>query len=185
MRGLARLLYPATLIAAETLQATAAARDSGISGALRSIVLEQDAILRAALTARSAPRHHQDIAAQDVKVMKRISNRSVAVEAVLTRNGTIVGPFMSELTGHTRLTPYRGGWCGNEMYPEVMTGALRAKAAGMIRRLGDRLGAEGYRGFFEVDVLVDTDADEVYLGELNPRISGASAITSRGARLDV
>ncbi len=56
MRGLARLLYPATLIAPETLQATAAARDSGISDALRSIVLEQDAILRAALTARSAPR---------------------------------------------------------------------------------------------------------------------------------
>jgi hypothetical protein len=27
-------------------------------------------------------------------------------------------------------------------------------------------------------VLVDTDADEVYLGELNPRISGASAITN-------
>jgi aminopeptidase N len=56
MRALARLLYPATLIAPETLQATAAAQDRGISGALRSIVLEQDAILRAALTARSAPR---------------------------------------------------------------------------------------------------------------------------------
>ena len=53
-------------------------------------------------------RHQKDIAGQDVKVMKRINNRSVAVEAVLTRNGTIVGPFMSELTGHTRLTPYRG-----------------------------------------------------------------------------
>ncbi len=123
-------------------------------------------------------RHRNDIAGQDVKVMKRINNRSVAVEAVLTRNGTIVGPFMSELTGHTRLTPYRGGWCGNEMYPEVITGTLRSRAAGMIRRLGDRLGAAGYRGFFEVDVLVDTDADEVYLGELNPRISGASAITN-------
>jgi hypothetical protein len=123
-------------------------------------------------------RHHKDIAGQDVKVMKRINNRSVAVEAVLTRNGTIVGPFMSELTGHTRLTPYRGGWCGNEMYPEVVTGALRSTAAAMIRRLGDRLGAAGYRGFFEVDVLVDTDAGEVYLGELNPRISGASAITN-------
>src|SRR6185503_5360173 len=36
----------------------------------------------------------------------------------------------------------------------------------------------GYKGFFEVDVLVDTDADEVYLGELNPRISGASSITN-------
>ncbi len=123
-------------------------------------------------------RHRREIAGHDVKVMKRINNRSVAVEAVLTHKGTVVGPFMSELTGHARLTPYRGGWCGNEMYPEVITGPLRAKAAAMIRRLGDRLGAEGYRGFFEVDVLVDTDADEVYLGELNPRISGASAITN-------
>ena len=94
---------------------------------------------------------------------------------------------MSELTGHPQLTPYRGGWCGNEMFPEVITGALRAKAAGLIRRLGDRLGAAGYRGFFEVDVLVDTDDDEVYLGELNPRISGASAITNvtAGAYADV
>jgi biotin carboxylase len=122
--------------------------------------------------------HRKDIEGQDVKVMKRINNRPVAVEAVLTRSGTVVGPFMSELTGHAKLTPYRGGWCGNEMYPEVMTGQLRAKAADLIRRLGGRLGAEGYRGFFEVDVLVDTDTDEVYLGELNPRISGASAITN-------
>ena len=123
-------------------------------------------------------RHRPDIAGHEVKVMKRINHRPVAVEAVLTRHGTVVGPFMSELTGHPRLTPYRGGWCGNEMYPGVITGPLRAKAAAMIRRLGDRLGATGYRGFFEVDVLVDTDADEVYLGELNPRISGASAITN-------
>jgi biotin carboxylase len=132
-------------------------------------------------------KHGKEIAGQDVKVMKRINNRPVAVEAVLTRHGTIVGPFMSELTGHAKLTPYRGGWCGNEMFPEVLAGDLRAKAADLVRRLGDRLGVEGYRGFFEVDVLVDTDTDDVYLGELNPRISGASSITNvtAGAYADV
>ena len=132
-------------------------------------------------------KHAKDIAGQEVKVMKRINNRPVAVEAVLTNKGTVVGPFMSELTGHSQLTPYRGGWCGNEMYPDVLSGELRAKAADLVRRLGDRLGKEGYRGFFEVDVLVDTDNDEVYLGELNPRISGASAIThvTAGAYADV
>ena len=132
-------------------------------------------------------KHKKDIAGQDVKVMKRINNRPVAVEAVLTRCGTVVGPFMSELTGYAKLTPYRGGWCGNEMFPEVLEGKLRTKASRLVRRLGDRLAAEGYRGFFEVDVLVDTDTDEVYLGELNPRISGASAITNvtAGAYADV
>jgi hypothetical protein len=132
-------------------------------------------------------KHRKLIVGNEVKVMKRINNRPVAVEAVLTRCGTVVGPFMSELTGHAKLTPYRGGWCGNEMYPEVLTGELRDKAGDLVRRLGDRLGQEGYRGFFEVDVLVDTDTSEVYLGELNPRISGASSITNvtAGAYADV
>lgn len=128
-----------------------------------------------------------DIVGQEVKVMKRINNRPIAVEAVLTRNGTIVGPFMTELTGHPELTPYRGGWCGNEMFPDVLDDDLRRRAADLVRRLGDRLGQEGYRGFFEVDVLVDVDDGECYLGELNPRISGASAITNvtAGAYADV
>jgi hypothetical protein len=132
-------------------------------------------------------RNQRDIIGNEIKVMKRINNRPVAVEAVLTRNGTIVGPFMSELTGHAQLTPYRGGWCGNEMFPEVLTEDLRRRAGDLVVRLGDRLGAEGYRGFFEVDVLVDTDTDEVYLGELNPRISGASSITNvtAGAYADI
>jgi hypothetical protein len=132
-------------------------------------------------------KHRKDIVDNEVKVMKRINNRPVAVEAVITSCGTVVGPFMTELTGHSKLTPYRGGWCGNEMFPEVLTGDLRTRASELVRRLGDRLGKEGYRGFFEVDVLVDVDTDDVYLGELNPRISGASSITNvtAGAYADV
>ena len=132
-------------------------------------------------------RHAAHIVGEDVKVMRRINNRPVAVEAVLTRCGTIVGPFMSELTGYDELTPYRGGWCGNEMYPDVLTPERRATATQLVRRLGDRLAAEGYRGYFEVDVLVDIDDGEVYLGELNPRVSGATSITNvtAGAYADV
>jgi hypothetical protein len=132
-------------------------------------------------------KHSADITGEEIKVMRRINNRPVAVEAVLTRCGTIVGPFMSELIGYKRLTPARGGWCGNEMYPAVLTGESRHTATQLVRRLGDRLAKEGYRGFFEVDVLVDTDTGEVYLGELNPRISGASSITNvtAGAYADV
>ncbi len=129
----------------------------------------------------------EDIVGEELKIMKRINNRALAVEAVNTRHGTVVGPFMTDLTGYPELTPYRGGWCGNDLFPEALSEAHRTIAIGHVRRLGDRLRQEGYRGFFEVDVLVDLDSDEVYLGELNPRISGASSMTNvtAGAYSDV
>ena len=40
---------------------------------------------------------------------------------------------------------------------------------------------EGYRGYFDLDFLIDQDSDEVYLGELNPRICGASPMTNHAA----
>ncbi len=131
--------------------------------------------------------NRENIVGEQLKVMKRINNLPLAVEAVITSSGTIVGPFLSELTGHPELTPYRGGWCGNEMHGAVLDPDLRLTASDLVRRMGDRLGQEGYRGFFEIDVLIDTDTREVYLGELNPRISGASAIThvTAGAYADV
>ena len=48
----------------------------------------------------------------------------------------------------------------------------------LTERLGDRLAKEGYRGFFEVDFLADLDTGELYLGELNPRISGVTSMTN-------
>ncbi|MGB6579197.1 MAG: biotin carboxylase [Streptosporangiaceae bacterium] len=128
-----------------------------------------------------------DIVGQQLKVMKRINNQAAAVEACITRHGTIVGPFMTDLTGYPELTPYKGGWCGNDVFPEALSEAERTIAISHVRKLGDRLAQEGYKGFFEVDVLMDLDTSAVYLGELNPRISGASSMTNvtAGAYADV
>jgi hypothetical protein len=119
--------------------------------------------------------------------MKRIDNTAAAVEACITRHGTVVGPFMTDLTGYPELTPYKGGWCGNDLFPEALTPTQRATAITHVQALGDRLAQEGYQGFLEIDVLVDLATDEVYLGELNPRISGASSMTNvtAGAYADV
>jgi biotin carboxylase len=129
----------------------------------------------------------EDMTGQELKVMKRINNNAAAVEACITRHGTIVGPFMTDLTGYPELTPYKGGWCGNDLFPEALSENHRATAISHVQKMGDRLAQEGYRGFLEVDVLIDLDTDEVYLGEINPRISGASSMTNvtAGAYADV
>ena len=132
-------------------------------------------------------RNAEHMVGEELKIMKRINNQAAAVEAVNTRHDTVVGPFMTTLTGYPELTPYKGGWCGNDLFPEALSEEHRAVAIEHVRRLGDRLRQEGYRGFFEVDVLVDLDTDRVYLGELNPRISGASSMTNvtAGAYADI
>lgn len=118
---------------------------------------------------------------QELKVMRRIDPRAVAVEACITRHGTVIGPVMTDLIGHPELTPYRGGWCGNDIHPGALSPANRETALLYTRRLGDRLGKEGYRGQLEVDYLVDAGTDELYLGEINPRLSGISSMTNVSA----
>lgn len=127
-------------------------------------------------------KHANEITADpEVKIMKRIRCRGAAQEACVTRHGTIVGPLMTELVGFKELTPYRGGWCGNEVLAEAFSQDVRNKACDMTFRFGEELRKMGYRGYFELDFLRDLDTDELYLGEVNPRVTGASAMTNLAA----
>lgn len=124
-------------------------------------------------------KHEEEIIKEDeVKIMKRIRCRGSAIEACVTRHGTIVAPLMTELVGFSELTPYEGGWCGNEIYPDAFTSELREKAVEFTQLFGNQLRKEGYKGYFELDFLIDQDNGEIYLGELNPRVTGASSITN-------
>ncbi len=117
----------------------------------------------------------------EVKIMKRIRCRGSALEACVTRHGTIVGPLMTELVGFKELTPYRGGWCGNEVVADAFSRTVRERARESTFRFGEALRKRGYRGYFECDYLYDLDSDDVYLGEINPRITGASSMTNLAA----
>lgn len=127
-------------------------------------------------------RYAEEIEAEpEVKIMKRINCRGSAIEACTTRCGTVVGPLMTELVGFKALTPYKGGWCGNEMFAGAFSQEVRDKAREYTFRYGEALREEGYRGYFELDFLIDQDSNEVYLGELNPRVTGASSLTNVAA----
>jgi hypothetical protein len=131
---------------------------------------------------RDFKRHESEIIGEgEVKVMKRINCRGSAIEACATKMGTIVGPLMTELVGFPELTPYRGGWCGNEIFANSFTRNIRKKARDYTFSFGNQLRKEGYRGYFELDFLIDLKGRDLYLGELNPRITGASSMTNHAA----
>ena len=117
----------------------------------------------------------------EIKIMKRVNVRGSAIEACTTKRGTIVGPLMTELVGFKELTPKKGGWCGNEIFPGSFTQDIRDQARDLTFKFGEALREEGYRGYFELDFLIDQDNGELYLGELNPRVTGASSMTNHAA----
>jgi hypothetical protein len=120
-------------------------------------------------------------AAPEVKVMRRIRCRPLTIEGCVTRHGTMVGPLMAELIGFRALTPYRGGWCGNELAPLRLGADIRRQAQRATIALGRELRRGGYRGYFGLDLLLDQDSGALWPGELNPRITGATSLTSQAA----
>ncbi len=127
-------------------------------------------------------RHEHEIVGEgEIKIMKRIDCRGSAIEACATKEGTIVGPLMTELVGFKDLTPYRGGWCGNEILSTAFPPKVRQKARELTFKFGEQLRKEGYRGYFELDFLIDKKTGDIWLGELNPRITGCSSMTNHAA----
>ena len=124
---------------------------------------------------------HEIVGEGEIKIMKRIDCRGSAIEACATKQGTIVGPLMTELVGFKELTPYRGGWCGNEIFATAFAPKVRQKARDLTFKFGEQLRKEGYRGYFELDFLIDKKTGDIWLGELNPRITGASSMTNHAA----
>jgi hypothetical protein len=132
--------------------------------------------------------HAGSIAAQPVvKIMRRIRCRQLTIEGCVTRRFTLAGPLQTELVGFAQLTPFGGGWCGNEVFAAndstSLTADIRQQAQRATLALGEQLRQAGYRGCFGLDFLLDQDTNTLYLGEMNPRITGASPMTSQ-AMLD-
>jgi hypothetical protein len=120
-------------------------------------------------------------AAAEVKVMRRLRCRPATLEACVARPGTVVGPLLTELTGCPDLTPNRGGWCGNDLADDAFPPEIRSQAQRAALALGAALRREGYRGCFGLDFLLDLDSGALYLGELNPRLTGVTPLTSLAA----
>ena len=119
-----------------------------------------------------------DMKGEQLKIMKRINHMPGTLEVCVTRHGTLSGPIQTDITGFEEITPYKGGWCGNDVWPKIFNAKTRRELRNMASNLGDRLYKEGYKGVFCMDFLLDTDDGTPYLGEVNPRISGASPLTN-------
>ncbi len=116
--------------------------------------------------------------------MRRIRCRPLTVEGCVTRYGTLVGPLSTELTGFSALTPFRGGWCGNELAGDALnwTSAARCPARATEAARAAGWAQAGYRGYFLGLTTCSTRTRATSsLASWHPRITGVTPLTSQAA----
>ena len=109
------------------------------------------------------------IVGQDIKVMKRIEPRELAIEGVITRHGTLVGPLMTELTGFPELTPVRRRLVRQRRVARrAHRGAAHDSRASARRRWASACARRATAGYFELDFLLDADDGRDLAGRAEP-----------------
>ncbi len=127
-------------------------------------------------------RHRSDLTnGQEIRIMRRIDCRSTGLEACVTRHGTVTTPLVPELVGLPELTVSKGGWCGNELYPGAFPKEISRQAREYTLKMGEELRKVGFRGYFQLDFLIDKNDETLYLGEMNPRLSGITPLINNAS----
>lgn len=127
-------------------------------------------------------RHAADLTnGEEIRIMRRIDCRSTGLEACVTRHGTVTAPLVPELVGLPELTISKGGWCGNELYPGAFPKEISRQAQAYTLKMGEELRKVGFRGYFQLDFLIDKNDGTLYLGEMNPRLSGITPLINNAS----
>ncbi len=120
---------------------------------------------------------------EEMKIMTRIDCVSTGIEGCITRYGIATSPLLLELTGIPELNTYPGGWSGNELFCEAFPESMRLLAQNYTIKMGEQLRQVGYKGYFEIDFLIDKATHTLYLGEMNLRFCGFTHMTAHASHL--
>ena len=112
--------------------------------------------------------------------MRRIDPLGATLEACATRCGTVVGPLLTEIVGHGGSPPTAAA--GPVTRSSPAPSARRCAPRRAVHRAPRRaLLAEGYRGYFDLDFLIDRHDGEFYLGETQPAHLRGRPLTNHAA----
>jgi glutathione synthase/RimK-type ligase-like ATP-grasp enzyme len=109
------------------------------------------------------------IAGNTVKVNKYIEGDAYTINGCVTKNGTYVAGLQYQITGIKELTPGVGSTVGNDFSYgfKSLDNSIRQAVLHEIKKIGEMLKKENYRGLFGVDFIVNNN--EIFIIEINAR----------------
>ncbi|MCG6879371.1 MAG: ATP-grasp domain-containing protein [Deltaproteobacteria bacterium] len=117
---------------------------------------------------------------ESISVHKFLEGIPSSVVVCVTRHGTLVSSLQRQLIDLPYCEDFaeNGVFCGHAWGVSAGSEASREFVFKQACRIGDYLGALGYRGVLGIDFIVHEKVEKVYPIEINPRLTGALPMLS-------
>lgn len=150
-------------------------QDEQLSGGKGTFIIANFDEYRAALEALNKLSQHERVVVSDAIE----SPRERSIQCCVTQYGVFSGPLQRQIVRHPLLAnmavPEGDKFCGAQILAADQNTDVHQEAERIAREIGQVLQAEGYRGIFGIDFLMDA-ADELFVLEINPRITGVTPL---------
>ncbi len=100
---------------------------------------------------------------------------------VVTKNKTLVGNISYQITGLDPFTDNKFATIGNDwgLADKILTEGQKKQWTEMVDKIGKKMRADGWRGLFGIDVVVEEKTGKLFLIEINARQPASSTYESQ------
>ncbi len=111
-----------------------------------------------------------------IVVSQFVTGITSSVQVCLTQYGPVWTGWQQQIVSNSDLcNPDVGGteqFCGGAWGGVVLSDAMQQKLAAIVTNISTVLQGQGYKGIFGIDLITDAVHDEIYIIEVNARVTG-------------
>ncbi len=141
-------------------------QDEKLSGGRGTYIVDAEQDFSQAL--QSLPAENRVVISQYIK------GESASVQACIFQNQVINTGIQKQLVGQPSLTNNPGQFVGGQWCPKDYSQKEKRQVQNFVKKTGEILIKLGYRGIFGLDLIVDHDKEQVFVIEMNARITGVT-----------
>lgn len=114
-----------------------------------------------------------------VKVSRKIDGFTVLNNCCVYKNLVLISPPAIQLSDIDKLYKKPGVTCGRQWPAKFLTGSQINNIYDISQKIGKIMSKGGFKGFFGLDFLVESNLGKIYLSEINARLTASTSFYTR------
>jgi hypothetical protein len=115
----------------------------------------------------------------NIKISKYISGFTVINNCTCFLEKVFISPPAIQISGISKINPNSAVTCGRQWPAKFISDKQINEINILSFKIGQLMGKSGYKGFFGLDFLIDSTTGQIYVSEINARLTASSAFYTK------